>query len=295
MSKQKKTVTVMVLDEHRTETFVIPEARLHAIRPAFVGLSAAVLLLAGALGALGWHYYQNYSRFARQEAQTQQLTRQIEELKQARSAEITAKMNQLAQSEKAAAELREYLRRRGANVPLPATPSSEKGKPTAQAGGPSSVLPPADTPEFGETIERLLKAASRVPLGRPAQGGLSSGFGPRHNPFNGQGSEFHHGLDFRGNVGDPARVTADGTVEFAGTMNGYGQVVKVRHGYGYSTVYGHLSHIDVQTGQQVRAGELIGKIGSTGRSTGPHLHYEVRLNNEPHDPAHFLSLLSEYN
>ena len=129
-----------------------------------------------------------------------------------------------------------------------------------------------------------------MPLGRPAQGGLSSGFGPRHNPFSGKGSEFHHGLDFRGNVGDPVRVTANGTVEFAGTMNGYGQVVKVRHGYGYSTVYGHLSHIDVQPGQTVKAGDLIGKIGSTGRSTGPHLHYEVRLNNEPHDPATFLSL-----
>ena len=291
MDKQKKTGTVMVLDEHRTDTFVIAESRLRAIKPTIIGLSLATVALLAALLALGWHYYQSYSQFAQQQQQTQALNQQIEDLKEARSAEVTAKLNQLAQSEKAVADLQNYLRQRGANIlaPKPAA-SSEPGKPISQAGGPRSILPPADTPEFSQTIENLLKAANNVPLGRPAQGGLSSGFGPRHNPFSGKGSEFHHGLDFRGNVGDPVRVTANGTVEFAGTMNGYGQVVKVRHGYGYSTVYGHLSHIDVQPGQMVKAGDLIGKIGSTGRSTGPHLHYEVRLNNEPHDPATFLSL-----
>ncbi|MBH5328829.1 M23 family metallopeptidase [Eikenella sp. S3360] len=290
MDKQNKLVTVMVLDEQYTETFVIKESSLRAIKPAIIGLSALSMLLLAGLLALGWHYYQNYRQFAQQQAQTQQLTQQIEDLKEARSAEVSAKLNQLAQSEKAVAELRDYLRQRGANLPAPPAPQSEEGKPISQAGGPASILPPADTPEFSQIIEQLLKAARSMPLGRPAQGGLSSGFGPRHNPFSGRGSEFHHGLDFRGNIGDPVRVTANGTVEFAGTMNGYGQVVKVRHGYGYSTVYGHLSHIDVQTGQTVKAGELIGKLGSTGRSTGPHLHYEVRLNNEPHDPATFLSL-----
>ena len=291
MDKQKKTVTVMVLDEHRTDTFVIAESRLRAIKPTIIGLSLATVALLAALLALGWHYYQSYNQFAQQQQQTQALNQQIEDLKEARSAEVTAKLNQLAQSEKAVADLQNYLRQRGANVPVPKpAASSEPGKPISQAGGPRNILPPADTPEFSQTIENLLKAANNVPLGRPAQGGLSSGFGPRRNPFSGKGSEFHHGLDFRGNVGDPVRVTANGTVEFAGTMNGYGQVVKVRHGYGYSTVYGHLSHIDVQPGQTVKAGDLIGKIGSTGRSTGPHLHYEVRLNNEPHDPATFLSL-----
>lgn len=291
MDKQNKTVTVMVLDEHRTETFVIKEARLRAIKPTIIGLSTATATLLAALLALGWHYFQSYSRFSQQQQQTEQLTQQIEDLKEARSAEVSAKLNQLAQSEKAVADLQNYLRQRGVNLPPPpSTTASEAGKPISQAGGPKSILPPADTPAFSQSIRQLLKAAHSMPLGRPAQGSISSGFGPRPNPFTGRGSEFHHGLDFRGSIGDPVRVTANGTVEFAGTMNGYGQVVKVRHGYGYSTVYGHLSDIDVQTGQAIKAGDLIGKIGSTGRSTGPHLHYEVRLNNEPHDPAAFLSL-----
>jgi len=119
MDKQKKTVTVMVLDEHRTETFVIAESRLRAIKPTIIGLSLATVALLAALLALGWHHYQSYSQFAQQQQQTQALNQQIEDLKEARSAEVTAKLNQLAQSEKAVADLQNYLRQRGANVPVP--------------------------------------------------------------------------------------------------------------------------------------------------------------------------------
>jgi len=179
MDKQKKLVTVMVLDEHSTETFVIAESRLRAIKPTVIGLSVATVTLLAALLALGWHHYQSYNRFAQQQQQTQALSQQIEDLKEARSAEVSAKLNQLAQSEKAVADLQNYLRQRGANVPTPKpATASEEGKPIHQAGGPRNILPPADTPEFSQTIENLLKVANNVPLGRPAQGGISSGFGP---------------------------------------------------------------------------------------------------------------------
>ena len=114
MDKQKKTVTVMVLDEHRTETFVIAESRLRAIKPTIIGLSLSTVVLLAALLALGWHHYRSYSQFAQQQQQTQALNQQIEDLKEARSAEVTAKLNQLAQSEKAVADLQNYLRQRGA-------------------------------------------------------------------------------------------------------------------------------------------------------------------------------------
>ena len=131
MDKQKKTVTVMVLDEHRTETFVIAESRLRAIKPTIIGLSLATVVLLAALLALGWHHYRSYSQFAQQQQQTQALNQQIEDLKEARSAEVTAKLNQLAQSEKAVADLQNYLRQRGANVPAPKPAASSE--PAARA------------------------------------------------------------------------------------------------------------------------------------------------------------------
>jgi murein DD-endopeptidase MepM/ murein hydrolase activator NlpD len=98
----------------------------------------------------------------------------------------------------------------------------------------------------------------------------------------------HTGLDFRGDTGDAVRVTANGTVSQAGWNGGYGKMVEVDHGNGFSTRYAHLSAIDVTVGQTVRIGQVIGKLGSTGRSTGPHLHYETRVDGDPVDPQKFL-------
>ena len=99
----------------------------------------------------------------------------------------------------------------------------------------------------------------------------------------------HTGLDFRANVGDPVLVTANGTVTTAGWTGGYGKMVEVDHGNGFSTRYGHMSEIDVKVGQQVKLGQSLGKVGTTGRSTGPHLHYETRIDGEAVDPQRFLS------
>jgi murein DD-endopeptidase MepM/ murein hydrolase activator NlpD len=98
----------------------------------------------------------------------------------------------------------------------------------------------------------------------------------------------HTGLDLHGEIGDPVRATADGTVIAAGWNGGYGQVVDVDHHNGLSTRYAHLSSIDVRVGQSVKSGQIVGKVGSTGRSTGPHLHYETRLKGEAVDPQKFL-------
>jgi murein DD-endopeptidase MepM/ murein hydrolase activator NlpD len=115
----------------------------------------------------------------------------------------------------------------------------------------------------------------------------SSGFGVRNDPFNGSPA-MHTGLDLNGDPGDTVRAAADGTVKTAGWSGGYGKAVDIDHGNGMSTRYGHLSSIDVRVGQFVRAGQLIGKVGSTGRSTGPHLHYETRVRGEAVDPQKFL-------
>ena len=115
---------------------------------------------------------------------------------------------------------------------------------------------------------------------------MSSGFGMRMDPFL-RSPAMHTGLDMRGDTGDPVRVTANGTVTIAGDNGGYGKMVEVDHGNGFATRYAHLSAIDVKVGQAVKIGQIIGKIGSTGRSTGPHLHYETRVDGEAVDPQKY--------
>ena len=98
----------------------------------------------------------------------------------------------------------------------------------------------------------------------------------------------HTGLDFRAASGDPVRATANGKVVTAGWMGGYGRMVEIDHGNWLSTRYGHLSEINVKAGDHIRIGQVIGAVGSTGRSTGPHLHYETRIGGDPVDPQKFL-------
>lgn len=115
---------------------------------------------------------------------------------------------------------------------------------------------------------------------------MSSGYGVRRDPVYGT-RKFHAGLDFAAAMGTPVFATADGVVEVAERKGGYGNCIDLSHGYNYLTRYGHLSEILVEKGQNVKRGELIGKVGSTGKSTGPHLHYEVRFKGEPQNPVNY--------
>ena len=99
--------------------------------------------------------------------------------------------------------------------------------------------------------------------------------------------KFHEGLDYSADIGTPVYATGDGTVELAGWNKGYGNSIDISHGYNYLTRYAHLSEILVRQGQKVRRGDMIGKVGNTGKSTGPHLHYEVRLHGQPQNPVNY--------
>ncbi|WP_316164769.1 MULTISPECIES: M23 family metallopeptidase [unclassified Bradyrhizobium] len=138
-------------------------------------------------------------------------------------------------------------------------------------------------------VEKMNRTLSLVPYRKPVIGEVefTSGFGVRSDPFLGRPA-MHTGLDFRAATGDPVRVTANGKVVNAGWAGGYGRMVEVDHGNGLSTRYGHLSEINVKIGQHVKIGDIIGEVGSTGRSTGPHLHYETRIDGEAVDPQKFL-------
>ncbi|OYW03122.1 MAG: hypothetical protein B7X11_03440, partial [Acidobacteria bacterium 37-65-4] len=137
-------------------------------------------------------------------------------------------------------------------------------------------------------VERQQALASATPSIWPVVGWLSSMFGARTDPING-GSDFHPGLDISAEYGTPVKATADGTIESAGWAGDYGNMILVKHGYGMSTKYGHLSRIVVSAGQAVHRGQVIGYVGATGRTTGPHLHYEIMLNGERINPMRLLS------
>jgi murein DD-endopeptidase MepM/ murein hydrolase activator NlpD len=136
--------------------------------------------------------------------------------------------------------------------------------------------------------EGFLRQHGMTPSIWPVIGKLESGVGGRRNPFGGRGYEYHEGQDIDAAYGTRVQAAATGRVITAGWQRGYGNVIYVDHGSGLSTRYGHLSEIDVSVGQTVARGQTIGLVGSTGRSTGPHLHYEVRINNQPVDPRQYL-------
>jgi murein DD-endopeptidase MepM/ murein hydrolase activator NlpD len=136
---------------------------------------------------------------------------------------------------------------------------------------------------------RLRAVVPFMPLRRPLFGeaGISSPFGYRPDPFLGRPA-LHPGVDLVQEYGSDVKCTGAGRVIHAGPMGGYGNMVEIDHGNGLTTRYGHLSEVVVDEGQQVKANEIVGRLGSTGRSTGPHLHYEVRVDGEPVDPMRFL-------
>ena len=133
-----------------------------------------------------------------------------------------------------------------------------------------------------------IKLAS-TPSGWPVRGYITDGFGMRRNPFGG-GTENHVGLDIATNHGTAIEATADGRVIYSGMYAGYGNIVVIDHGYGITTRYAHMSQIGVRTGQHVTRGKVIGAVGSTGRSTAPHCHYEVRLHDRPVNPLNYISI-----
>jgi murein DD-endopeptidase MepM/ murein hydrolase activator NlpD len=139
-----------------------------------------------------------------------------------------------------------------------------------------------------ERVSLLRAAVRRMPFAVPVSAPrITSGFGRRRDPFNFRAA-FHEGIDFAGASGTPIYATAHGVVALAGAQRGYGRVVKIRHDFGFETVYGHLSRVRVSVGDRVGPGDRIGDMGSTGRSTGTHLHYEIRVNGKPVDPMTFI-------
>ncbi len=168
---------------------------------------------------------------------------------------------------------------------------------TGNAGGEPSMNHESNTGKV-QSLEKetgsILNTIQNMPLGIPYPGPVSSGYGYRKNPFGGFRGEFHPGVDFKGQIGDPIYATGTGIVERCDWYGGYGNAVLIKHSCGLESLFGHMVQVNVIQGQVVNAGDLIGFLGTTGRSTGPHVHYEIRKDGSDIDPVPFLTIQNEY-
>ncbi|MBO6755527.1 MAG: M23 family metallopeptidase [Roseibium sp.] len=181
------------------------------------------------------------------------------------------------------------MRPLGVSLATAAGPGTATGGPFVPVTGQSFAHRVGRAAHALDALEDLKFAAGRLPIGRPVLSArISSEYGPRLDPFLKRWA-MHSGIDFKGQYGARVYSAAPGTVSHAGWKGGYGKMVEIRHANGHLTRYAHLSRLQVAEGDHVLAGDVIGNIGSTGRSTGPHLHYEVRTENGSVDPAGYVA------
>lgn len=257
----------------RIRRFCVKKNRLRA--SAFVG----AILLCGSL--YGFYGLTQHAAHLRTDAENQRLRAENERQRQ--------ELNELNSRVEAVEDTSRKLAEKSGLIEEPGMPGT--GGPALPVDADGFLALENKMRDLERSIsanERLLRDRGYVPTVWPVVGKLESGFGGRSNPFGGGSYEFHSGQDIEAAWGDPIVSGASGTVTFVGWQNGYGQLIVVDHGGGLTTRYGHLSHIDVAQGQTVARSQFIGRVGSTGRSTGPHLHYEVRYNDEPVNPLQYL-------
>lgn len=271
--------------------------KLHITSRQIALLAIAALGLTGAAGFASWHYLSGRGTSA-QLAEMQELNDHLRASNQAFEENARALQRELTIYEDRTEQLAIIAGIQEATAPLddPGLPA-EVG--VGGFGDPRDFLP--DLPSMAERAANLRSQLDRVddelqernsrisarPAIMPVKGVFSSGYGYRDDPITGV-QAFHRGIDLSAPPGNEIRATADGIVVRAGKVGGFGRAVFLAHGFGYSTRYGHLSQVDVEPGQHVRRGDVLGRVGRSGRATGYHVHYEVHEDGRTKNPLEFL-------
>ena len=300
---EEKRYKIQFIDNEEDVTRTV-RLSLRSLRVLAIGAGAAVALLT--VGAvLSIYTLMNGEMHASETAQLREANR----IQQEQILQVSKKASALQQDLDSLRRAEDGLRAIVGAPPVAADETVQEGT-VSPTGGEQHTPTTADLSEALEMIEERLStrrssidllaetmrrefpgaasyasdsAPHTTPSIWPAAGYVSSPYGLRFN-----GTEFHQGIDIAADMGTPIVATADGVVTAAGWNGGYGNMVDVDHGGGIVTRYGHASAVAVTVGQQVRRGEVIAYVGSTGRSTGPHVHYEVRVDGQPVNPAGYL-------
>lgn len=281
--------TVMLVP-HDGRSISKQDLHTEQLKKAATCLGAITIGTAGLIFVLSCMLYSS-SKEARELAAYREIRDQQEQRLQELAKNTEAVQKQLALLHKIESQVREQMQKSGMEVPSKTESAAGGGK-----GGPSknkisdlvivqkqNALLQQNLMTSTEDWDKLLTSIKTenyrqevTPNLWPVDGGyISSDFGDRANPFDGYSSDYHPGLDIAANYGTPVYASASGYVQRAGWYGGYGKYIKISHDYGYATAYGHLSSIEISSGDYVKKGQLIGYVGSTGYSTGPHLHFEV--------------------
>lgn len=269
------------------------------LKIAGVGIIAGLMLFAGSIGYFSHRYIQQQSEM--KELKAFQKLKGSQELQIAALQKLTEEnQKKLAEISKLEDKIRESMKKNGMTPP-PKTDASQYGgqggnsevpinkmdimylqksnvnkEATAKAKTLQSML---------DTIDYEIGRKDAAPNYYPTSGVVTSGFGGRANPFNYSRRENHAGIDIAGDYGYPIYAAGGGVVAQSEWYYGYGNYIRIEHGYGYRTCYGHMSELLVRAGERVKKGQLIGRMGSTGYSTGPHLHFELHKDGKLQDPA----------
>ncbi len=298
---KKRYFTIMVIP-HNEETV------LNLRIPLYLFQALSIMLVAGLVAGFVWinsvfDDQERAAEIARLRSQNRILNEDIDRMTHETEAllEYVKEMETLTMEVRALVDLpvRETPPADGvavflAGLDLPRMLASRGGNPVVDRNSSNishlqGFLPALneDLSQLKEDVQDYKLEQAATPSIWPARGRVTSGFGPRASPFSGR-REFHYGIDIAAPRGTPLYAAADGRIAVATYRRGMGNTITIEHGYGYRTLYAHLSGFAVREGQAVVKGELIGYMGSTGFSTGPHLHYEVHVNGVAVDPRGFL-------
>jgi murein DD-endopeptidase MepM/ murein hydrolase activator NlpD len=281
--KDVSTIVILSKNKHGTKTIQIRTRHIARLKYYAMGLLSVVALLIGSIVLL-------QKRSQQQEVEKRLLITQIVSLKGQiplalqKESEKNSAQSYIQAIEGKLKNINDYLRKRGL-----------KGFSTKSVGGDAGAATEKLSDKevymaYNDYLTHLVNSVAFTPMGYPRISSMTSSFGFRSDPFHSEHAEFHPGIDFKGNRGDVAKCTANGRVVSAGWNGGYGNCVRVAHANGFETLYGHLSRITVKVGQELSVGDKVGEVGSTGHSTGNHLHYEVRKDGKPVNPVKFLTL-----
>jgi len=283
--KPKDVSTIVILNKNKqgTKTIQIRTRHIAHFKYYAMGLVGMIALLVGSIFLMRYNIQEREHERQLLMAQIVNLKGQIP-VELQKQAEHNSAQSYIQAIEGKLKNINDYLRKRGL-----------KGFSTKAVGGDATADNEKMTDKevymaYNDYLTHVVNAVAFTPMGYPRVSSMTSSFGFRSDPFNSSHAEFHAGIDFRGHRGDAAHCTANGRVVSIGWMGGYGNCVRVAHANGYETLYGHLSRITVKEGQHLSVGDKVGEVGSTGRSTGNHLHYEVRKDGKPVNPVKFLTL-----